>query len=83
MRLPPLPPQVMLFRLRPHQSSAVVLSFLTTMYSLYEYAASGAHDSFVDRAAFHRMLRLNMLRLHPPFTFCRRALSLGECGAFS
>lgn len=33
--------QVMLFRLRAHQSYAVVFSFLSTMYSLYEYAALG------------------------------------------
>lgn len=33
--------QVMLFRLRAHQSYAVVFSFLSTMYSLYEYAAQG------------------------------------------
>lgn len=33
--------QVMLFRLRAHQSYAVVFSFLSTMYSLYEYAAKG------------------------------------------
>ncbi|CAN0102152.1 unnamed protein product, partial [Ectocarpus sp. 12 AP-2014] len=33
--------QVMLFRLRNHQSYAVVFSFLSTMYSLYEYAAQG------------------------------------------
>ncbi|CAM9695876.1 unnamed protein product [Ascophyllum nodosum] len=33
--------QVMLFRLRHHQSFAVVFSLLSTMYSLYEYAASG------------------------------------------
>lgn len=31
----------MLFRLRAHQSYAVVFSFLSTMYSLYEYAALG------------------------------------------
>lgn len=33
--------QVMLFRLRNHQSYAVVFSFFSTMYSLYEYAARG------------------------------------------
>lgn len=33
--------QVMLFRLRHHQSYAVVFSFLSTVYSLYEYAAGG------------------------------------------
>eukprot|EP00904_Undaria_pinnatifida_P014079 jgi/Undpi1/9801/HiC_scaffold_27.g12255.m1 len=33
--------QVMLFRLRHHQSYAVVFSFLSTVYSLYEYAAMG------------------------------------------
>lgn len=48
----PVGPQVMLFRLRHHQSYAVVFSFLSTMYSLYEYAAQGIP---YRRERYHRV----------------------------